>query len=96
MIASRLPHDRGQSLWLNTTTCDELDGGTIKRYVVDFSVTGSTANPMVVDHAITNITAYDVAIRRQALQDVTDEGLTAWGDKSIDVPIGHGIHGNCH
>jgi transaldolase len=75
MIATRLLHDLGQSLWLDNITRDLLDSGTLKRYIDELSVTGLTSNPTIFDHAIKNSTAYDDAIRRQAGQGVTDEAL---------------------
>ena len=75
MIATRRLHDLGQSLWLDNITRDLLDSGTLKRYIDELSVTGLTSNPTIFDHAIKNSAAYDVAIRRQSGQGVTDEAL---------------------
>ncbi len=75
MIATRLLHDLGQSLWLDNITRDLLDSGTLKRYIDELSVTGLTSNPTIFDHAIKNSAAYDDAIRRQAEEGVTDEAL---------------------
>ena len=75
MIATRLLHDLGQSLWLDNITRDLLDSGTLKRYIDELSVTGLTSNPTIFDHAIKNSAAYDDAIRRQAGEGVTDEAL---------------------
>jgi transaldolase len=52
-----------------------LDGGTLKRYIDELSVTGLTSNPTIFDQAIKNSAAYDAAIRRRAGQGVTDEAL---------------------
>jgi transaldolase len=75
MIATRLLHDLGQSLWLDNITRDLLDSGTLKRYIDELSVTGLTSNPTIFDHAIKNSAAYDDAIRRQNGEGVTDEAL---------------------
>jgi len=75
MIATRLLHDLGQSLWLDNITRDLLDSGTLRRYIDELSVTGLTSNPTIFDHAIKNSAAYDDAIRRQAGEGVTDEML---------------------
>jgi len=57
-------HDLGQSLWLDNITRDLLIGGTLHRYVQEFSVTGLTSNPTIFDHAIKNSRDYD-AIRQK-------------------------------
>jgi len=75
MIATRLLHDLGQSLWLDNITRDLLDSGTLKRYIDELSVTGLTSNPTIFDHAIKNSAAYDDAIRRQAGEGVANEAL---------------------
>jgi transaldolase len=49
-----------------------LDGGTLKRYIDELSVTGLTSNPTIFDHAIKNSTAYDAAIRKKI-----EEGVAA-------------------
>jgi len=45
-------HDAGQSLWLDNITQSMLTGGTLRRYVEEFSITGLTSNPTIFDHAI--------------------------------------------
>ena len=75
MIATRLLHDLGQSLWLDNITRELLDSGTLKRYIDELSVTGLTSNPTIFDHAIKNSAAYDDAIRRSAGEGVTDEAI---------------------
>jgi transaldolase len=65
MKATQLLHDLGQSLWLDNITRDLLDGGTLKRYIDELSVSGLTSNPTIFDHAIKNSTAYDAAIRKK-------------------------------
>jgi transaldolase len=63
MEATQLLHNLGQSLWLDNITRDLLDGGILKRYIDELSVTGLTSNPTIFDHAIKHSTAYDGAIR---------------------------------
>jgi len=63
MKATQQLHDLGQSLWLDNITRDLLDGGTLKRYIDELSVTGLTSNPTIFDNAIKNSAAYDAAIR---------------------------------
>src|SRR5512147_1950935 len=75
MKATQQLHDLGQSLWLDNITREMLDGGTLKRYIDELSVTGLTSNPTIFDLAIKNSAAYDAAIRRRAGQGVTDEAL---------------------
>ena len=57
-------HDAGQSLWLDNITRGLLTGGTLRRYIEEFSVTGLTSNPTIFDHAVKNSHDYDDAIRR--------------------------------
>ncbi len=64
MKATQMLHDLGQSLWLDNITRDLLDGGTLKRYIDDLSVT-----------AIKNSAAYDAAIRRKVGEGKAGEPL---------------------
>ncbi len=66
MKPTRTLHDLGQSLWLDNITRELLNGGTLKRYVDEFSVTGLTSNPTIFDHAIKNSPLYEDDIRRNA------------------------------
>ncbi len=75
MKATELLHNLGQSLWLDNITRDLLNGGTLKRYIDEFSVTGLTSNPTIFDHAITNSTAYDTAIREKLARGTSGEAL---------------------
>ena len=75
MKATQMLHDLGQSLWLDNITRDLLDGGTLKRYIDELSVTGLTSNPTIFDHAIKNSTAYDAAIRRKVGEGKAGEPL---------------------
>jgi transaldolase len=63
MRATQILHEHGQSLWLDNITRDLLDGGTLKRYIDEQSITGLTSNPTIFDHAITKSHDYDAAIR---------------------------------
>ncbi|HEX5423326.1 MAG TPA: transaldolase [Bryobacteraceae bacterium] len=65
MIATKLLHNLGQSIWLDNITRDLLDSRTLNRYIDDLSITGLTSNPTIFDHAISNSTAYDTAIGDQ-------------------------------
>ena len=58
-------HRLGQSLWLDNITRDLLDGGTLKQYIDELSVTGLTSNPTIFQHAIKNSGAYDAKIREK-------------------------------
>jgi len=75
MRATELLHNLGQSLWLDNITRDLLDGGTLKRYIDELSVTGLTSNPTIFDHAIKNSTAYDTAIREKVAKGKAGEAL---------------------
>jgi len=73
--ATHLLHDHGQSLWLDNITRDLLDGGTLKRYIDELSVTGLTSNPTIFDQAIKNSTAYDTAIAEKLSRGKSGEEL---------------------
>src|SRR5258708_5969552 len=75
MKATQMLHDLGQSLWLDNITRDLLDGGTLKRYIDELSVTGLTSNPTIFDHAIKNSAAYDAPIREKLRKGQSGEGL---------------------
>ena len=75
MQATQILHDLGQSLWLDNITRDLLDGGTLKRYIDELSVTGLTSNPTIFDHAIKSSTAYDAAIRNRLRDGKSEEDL---------------------
>ncbi len=75
MIATKLLHNLGQSLWLDNITRDLLDSGTLKHYIDELSVTGLTSNPTIFENAIKNSTAYDFSIRNKLKQGKTTEEL---------------------
>jgi transaldolase len=94
MKATKLLHELGQSLWLDNITRDLLDGGTLQRYIDDFSVTGLTSNPTIFDHAIRNSASYDKTIRQklakgesgeQLFFDVALEDLTRAADHFLPI-----------
>ena len=68
-------HGLGQSLWLDYVGRDLLNGGKLKRYIDEFSVTGLTSNPTIFDQAINNSTAYDAAIRLHSHESSSAEEL---------------------
>lgn len=67
--------DLGQSLWLDNITRNLLEGGLLRRYIDELSVTGLTSNPTIFDHAIKNSTDYDVAIREKLEDGKSGEAL---------------------
>ena len=73
--APQLLHDLGQSIWLDNITRDLLNTSTLKRYIVDLSVTGLTSNPTIFDQAIKNSSAYDAAIRERLTEGRSGEDL---------------------
>jgi transaldolase len=75
MKATQLLHDLGQSLWLDNITRDLLDGGTLKRYIDELSVTGLTSNPTIFDQAIKKSASYDAAIRKKLGEGKSGEAL---------------------
>jgi transaldolase len=66
MNPTKALHDLGQSLWLDNITRNLVNGGTLQRYIDEFSVTGLTSNPTIFDHAIKNSADYDSDISRSA------------------------------
>jgi transaldolase len=74
-IATTRLHDLGQSLWLDNITRGLLTGGTLRRYIDQWSVTGLTSNPTIFDHAIENSHFYDDAIRRKSGEGTLGEAL---------------------
>ena len=75
MRATEQLRNLGQSLWLDNITRDLLDGGTLKRYIDELSVTGLTSNPTIFDHAITHSKSYDSEIRRLVGNGLSSEEL---------------------
>jgi transaldolase len=75
MKATAQLHDLGQSLWLDNITRDLLDGGTLRRYINELSVTGLTSNPTIFDHAIKNSASYDAPIREKLAKGLSGEDL---------------------
>jgi transaldolase len=75
MKATTLLHDLGQSLWLDNITRDLLNGGTLRRYIAELSVTGLTSNPTIFEQAIKNSTEYDADIRDKLKQGKSEEQI---------------------
>lgn len=75
MKATTLLHDLGQAIWLDNITRDLLTGGTLKRYIDEYSVTGLTSNPTIFHNAIKNSTAYDATIRKKHKEGKSGEAL---------------------
>ena len=75
MNATQKLHGLGQSLWLDNITRNLLQGGLLRRYIDELSVTGLTSNPTIFDHAIKNSTDYDVAIREKLGEGKSGEQL---------------------
>jgi transaldolase len=93
--ATQTLHNLGQSIWLDNITRDLLDGGTLKRYIDEWSVTGLTSNPTIFDHAIKNSSAYDAAIRKKLGEGKSGEGLffeLALEDITRAAALFRGVH----
>ena len=75
MNATQKLHGLGQSLWLDNITRNLLQGGLLRRYIDELSVTGLTSNPTIFDHAIKNSSDYDVAIREKLEEGKSGEQL---------------------
>src|ERR1700738_2817093 len=73
--ATQKLHGLGQSLWLDNITRNLLEGGLLRRYIDELSVTGLTSNPTIFDQAIKNSTDYDVAIGEKLGQGKSGEQL---------------------
>jgi len=73
--ATRKLHDLGQSLWLDNITRTLLDDGTLRRYIVEFSITGLTSNPTIFDEAIGQGDAYDAGIKEKIAAGLSGEDL---------------------
>ncbi len=74
MNTTRQLHDLGQRLWLDNITRTLVEGGGLRRYIEDFSVTGLTSNPSIFDQAI-DTGAYDAGIREKAAWGLDGEAL---------------------
>ena len=68
-------HDVGQSLWLDNITRGLLTGGTLRRYIEEFSITGLTSNPTIFEHAFRDSHDYDDAIRPKLMEGWAGETL---------------------
>src|ERR1700747_253942 len=75
MKATANLHDLGQSLWLDNITRSLLQGGLLRRYIDELSITGVTSYPTIFDHAIKNSPDYDVAIREKLEEGKSGEQL---------------------
>jgi transaldolase len=75
MTATAKLRDLGQSLWLDQITRDLVNGGGLRRYIDELSITGLTSNPTIFDHAIKNSASYDENISRHARSSVAAEDV---------------------
>src|ERR1700719_764525 len=75
MNATQKLHGLGQSLWLDNIIRNLLQGGLLRRYIDELSITGLTSNPTIFDHAIKNSTDYDDAIREKLGEGKSGERL---------------------
>jgi transaldolase len=75
MTATATLRDLGQSLWLDQITRDLVNGGGLKRYIDELSVTGLTSNPTIFDHAIKNSATYDGDIAGKGRSAISAEEL---------------------
>jgi transaldolase len=75
MNPTRRLHDVGQSIWLDNITRDLLNGGGLKKYIDELSVTGLTSNPTIFDLAIKGSADYDEAIKAGAAKGREGEAL---------------------
>src|ERR1700724_1921130 len=73
--ATQKHHNLGQSLWLDNITRNLLEGGLLRHYIDELSVTGLTSNPTIFDHAIKNGKDYDDAIKSKLAEGRSGEKL---------------------
>jgi transaldolase len=72
---TRQLHDLGQSLWVDNIDREMLDGGKLRGWIEELSVTGLTSNPTIFDKAISGGDAYDDSIRALREQGRSGEDL---------------------
>ena len=68
-------HELGQSLWLDNITRGLLTDGTLRRYILEYSVSGLTSNPTIFDRAIREKDFYDAAIQQKTVEGKSGEAL---------------------
>jgi transaldolase len=69
---------KNSTIWakaFDNVTRSLLQGGLLRRYIDELSVTGLTSNPTIFDHAIKNSSDYDVAIREKLGEGKSGEQL---------------------
>lgn len=74
-MGTRELHALGQRLWLDNINREQLDDGTLVRYVNEFSITGLTSNLIAFDAAIAGTSAYDREIRMWHNAGVSNEAI---------------------
>ena len=72
---TRQLHDLGQSLWVDNIDREMLDGGKLRGWIDELSVTGLTSNPTIFDKAIGGGEAYDDSVRALREQGRSGEDL---------------------
>ncbi len=95
MKATQRLHELGQSLWLDNITRDLLQGGTLRRYRDEYSVTGVTSNPTIFDLAISKTSLYDEDIRAKARAGQQPESIffdVALDDLTKAADLFRGVH----
>jgi transaldolase len=75
MKATQQLRDLGQSLWPDNITRGLLTGGTLRRYIDEFAVTGLTSNPTIFDNAIQGADFYNDTIQQKAAAGMSGEAL---------------------
>jgi len=64
----RVLEARGQSVWQDNITRDQLTSGDLERLIVEDGISGVTSNPTIFEKAVGGSAAYDADIRRLARQ----------------------------
>src|SRR5438093_5968522 len=67
--------ERGQSIWQDNLTRDQLTSGSLKKLVVDDGISGITSNPTIFQKAISGSAAYDDDVSRLARQGKNPEQI---------------------
>ena len=65
----------GQSLWLENTTREHLQSGSLLQHIQEGSITGASINPLACSRAVRTTEVYDKAIRKKLAAGLFGEPL---------------------
>src|SRR5204862_503642 len=75
---------RGQSIWQDNITRDQLTSGSLKKLVTEDGISGITSNPTIFQKAISGSSAYDEDVTRLARQGKNPDTIA---DKAIEAKL---------